>query len=104
MQRIPHIRHLPERNARQGFFEQDEFERVVEHLPDYLEDFARFACLSGWRKGEIAQLQWSDIDPQARVTRLRPNASKTQDGRVLVLHGELWDIIERQWQTRGSVH
>jgi integrase len=103
VQRVPHIRHLPERNARQGFFEQDEFKRVVEYLPSYLKDFARFAYLSGWRKGEIAQLQWSDVDRQARVIRLRPAASKTQDGRVLVLHGELWGLIERQWEARGSV-
>jgi integrase len=58
VQRVSHFRHLPERNARQGFFEQDEFDRVVENLPDYLKDFARFAYLSGWRKGEIARLQW----------------------------------------------
>jgi integrase len=103
VQRIPHMRHLPERNARQGFFEQDEFENLVECLPEYLKDFARFAYLSGWRKGEIAQLQWSDVDRQARVIRLRPATSKTHEGRVLTLHGELWDLIERRWEVRGSI-
>lgn len=103
VQRIPHIRHLPERNARQGFFAQGEFERVVEHLPEYLKDFARFAYLSGWRKGEIAQLQWADVDRQAHVIRLRPATSKTHEGRVLALHGVLWDLIERRWKERGSI-
>jgi integrase len=103
VQRIPHIRHLPERNARQGFFEQGEFERVVEYLPEYLKDFARFAYLSGWRKGEIAQLQWTDVDRQAHVIRLRPSFSKTHEGRILALHGELWELIERRWEVRGSV-
>lgn len=55
------------------------------------------------RHREIAQLRWSDVDRQAQVIRLRPDASKTQDGRVLVLHGELWDLIERRWKIRGSV-
>jgi integrase len=96
VQRIPRIRRLPERNTRQGFFEQDEFEEVVHHLPDYLKDFASFAYLSGWRKGEIAHLQWSDVDREARNVRLRPDVSKTQDGRVLVLDDDLWQLIERR--------
>jgi integrase len=103
VQRIPHIRHLPERNARQGFFEQDEFEQVVKYLPDYLNDIAHFAYLSGWRKGEIAQLQWVDVDRQARVIRLCPASSKTHEGRVLALHGELWDLIERRREVRGTI-
>jgi integrase len=34
---------------------------------------------------------------------LRPDASKTQEGRVLVLDEELWELIERQLQERASV-
>jgi integrase len=89
VQRVPRIRRLPERNTRQGFFEQEEFEAVIHHLPTYLKDFVRFAYLSGWRKGEIPQLQWADVDRKAHVIRLRPDASKTQEGRVLVLDEEL---------------
>jgi integrase len=100
-QRVPRIRRLPERNTRQGFFEQDEFEDMVPHLPDYLKDFVRFAYLSGWRKGEISQLQWQDVDRKARLIRLRPDMSKTQDGRVLVLDDDLWELIERRWQERA---
>jgi integrase len=94
---------LPERNARQGFFEQEEFEAMVEHLPTYLKDFVRFAYLSGWRKGEISQLQWADVDRKAHVIRLRPDTSKTQEGRVLVLDEELWNLLERRWQEQASV-
>jgi integrase len=66
----PTIRHLPESNARQGFFEDADFKNVVAALPSYLKDFTRFAYLVGWRKGEIASLLWSDVD--ADVVRLRP--------------------------------
>jgi integrase len=104
VQRVPRIRRLPERNTRQGFFEQDEFNKVVHHLPDYLKDFVRFAYLSGWRKGEIAHLQWSDVDREARIIRLRPDISKTQDGRMLVLDDNLWNLIECRWQERASDH
>jgi integrase len=73
---------------------------VLSHLPDYLKDFARFGYLSGWRKGEIAGLEWRDVDRDAKVVRLRPEASKTHEGRVLVLDGEIWEIMKRRWQDR----
>jgi integrase len=93
----PKVRRLSESgNARQGFFERADFECLVSFLPDYLKDFARFASLSGWRKGEIASLKWADVDMDGRVIRLRPEHSKNGAGRVLSLEGELWDITDRQ--------
>lgn len=69
----------------------------IAHLPEYLTDACRFAYLSGWRRGEVFTLEWSDVDQRARVIRLRPEESKNGQGRTLVLEGELWSIIERRW-------
>ena len=38
---------LPENNTRQGFFEGPDLEAVVAALPGYLQDFTRFAYLTG---------------------------------------------------------
>jgi integrase len=56
--------------------------------------------LSGWRKSEIASLTWQDVDLMGKVIRLRPENSKNGTGRVLALEGELWQLIESQWQMR----
>src|ERR1035438_9378750 len=57
----PKIRHLSEKgNARQGFFNDADFQALVGNLPAYLQDFVRFGYLTGWRKGEIASLRWED--------------------------------------------
>ncbi|MBI1956676.1 MAG: site-specific integrase [Acidobacteria bacterium] len=96
----PEIRRLEESNVRQGFFEAADFENVVGFLPEYLKGVACFGYLSGWRKGEIQSLLWNDVDREACVIRLRPENSKTGEGRVLALEGELWDMIERQWEAR----
>ena len=95
---IPHIEKFREDNARQDFFDREDFERLISFLPDDLQDFVRFAYYSGWRKGEIAQLEWRDIEGD--VVRLRPAISKTKDGRVLLLVGELADILERRRTAR----
>lgn len=51
-------------------------------------------------EGRSASLEWSDVDRDGRVIRLRAEASKTAEGRVLALEGELWDLIERRWKAR----
>jgi integrase len=97
----PRIRKLSEKgNARQGFFEKTDFEEMVKHLPDYLDGFVRFAYYSGWRRGEIRSLRWADVDFSAKVIRLRPENSKTREGRLLALEGDLWAVIDRQHAAR----
>ena len=92
---------LPEQNVRQGFFERAEFERVVAALPEILRDVARFGYLTGWRRGEILSLRWSDVDREGGVIRLRPEHAKNGRGRQLVLAGEdLPALIERRWAAR----
>lgn len=97
---MPSIELLAEHNVRQGFFERGDLEAVVRHLPADLRDFTLFAYLSGWRKGEIASLRWRDVDQDARVIRLRPEASKSGEPRTLALEEELWDLIERRRAAR----
>lgn len=98
LSRIPYIPMLREDNARQGFFERAEFEAVASHLPHPVADIARFAYLSGWRKGEIVSLRWDAVDRTAREVRLW--TSKNRRGRVLPCEGELWELIERRWAAR----
>jgi len=45
----------------------------------------RFAYLTGWRKGEIISLKWTDVDRDAGAIRLRPEQSKTGRGRTAML-------------------
>lgn len=96
----PTIKLLAEHNARQGFLEPASFEAVVRKLPEDLRDFARFAYLTGWRKGELTTLAWSDVDRGNARIRLRHEHSKNHETRVLVLADELAEIIERRWRAR----
>ena len=96
---MPHIEKFSEKdNARQGFFEREELERMLEYLPEYLKDITRFAYHTGWRKGEILTLEWSDI--QDDVIRLKPQIAKNKDGRVIIIIGEIANIIARRQADR----
>ena len=95
MSQQPFIPRLSEiGNERQGFFETADFEAVVAKLPEYLRDFCRFGFVTGWRKGSIESLRWSDVGED--VIYLRAENSKTRKAETIPLEGELADIIERR--------
>jgi integrase len=96
----PTIELLAEQNVREGFAEPGDFEAVVSYLPPYLQDFARFAYESGWRKGELRTLEWSSVDKDNTRVILRRENSKNGEPRILPLVGELADIIARRRQAR----
>jgi integrase len=90
---VPKIPHLSEvNNVRQGFFEHAE--DVISRLPEYLQDFARFGYLTGWRKGSIQSLRWDDVDDD--VIYVRAENVKTRKADTMPLEGELRDIISRR--------
>ncbi|MEX2582585.1 MAG: site-specific integrase, partial [Gemmatimonadota bacterium] len=75
----PHIPSVKIRNTREGFFEAPELERVLSELPAPEAAVTRFAALTGWRKGEILPLRWSQVDFEGGVVRLY--TSKNDEGR-----------------------
>ena len=91
---------LSENNARQGFLEPADFEAIVHALPEHLRDFARFAYVTGWRKGELQSLTWRDVNREAKTVLLRSEHSKNKEPRLLPLTGELETIMDRRWQAR----
>jgi integrase len=70
-------------NARQGFFEPDQFLAVRAKLPDYLRDVATFAYVTGWRiPSEVLTLTWADVNLEAGEVRLRAAVTKGKKARV----------------------
>jgi integrase len=94
----PKIPALPEDNARQGFFERAEFDVVAGKLAPPLDDAARFAYATGWRRGEIVALRWENVDRSNREVRIA--TSKSGEPRSISLDEGLWQLMERRWTAR----
>jgi len=47
---VPHVSMLKERNVRTGFFEREQFDRIVRHLPLAIRPAVQFAYITGWRR------------------------------------------------------
>src|SRR5438270_8347482 len=94
---VPHIPMLKERNVRTGFFERDQIERVLDHLPAAICPVVRFAYITGWRiPSDVLPLQWRHIDFEARIVRLGPHTTKNDEGRTFPFTDALLQLLEAQ--------
>ncbi len=94
----PHILSIEVRNVRTGFFGESDLRAVLVHLSDHVKTVAEFAYLTGWRKGEILDLQWRQVDFKAGIVRLEPGTTKNDEGRVFpfAVHPALEALLRRQ--------
>jgi integrase len=98
---VPRMPRLPERNARQGFFERGELEAVLTNLADPdVRDFIEWFSWTGMRPGEIRSLTWAAFDRETWTLRLHAKDAKTGYGRILALEGPLRVILERRLASR----
>ncbi len=88
---------LEENSPRQGFFEYPEYLAIRKHLPPDYQDVLDFAYWSGWRKREILDLEWREVDLAGGVIRLSPERSKTKKARVLPFSSSpIQAVVERR--------
>jgi integrase len=94
---IPHISLLLEDNVRKGFFEREQFDAVLSHLPEYLKPVVEVAYITGWRvTSEILSRQWEHVDFIGGWLRLEPGETKNRKGRNFPFTQRLWVVLEEQ--------
>jgi integrase len=95
----PHISKLALNNARKGFFEREQFEAVLKHLPAEIQPVAVTAYVTGWRvHDEILTRQKHHLDLKAGWLRLEPGETKNNEGRNFPLTPMLRAALEQQVQ------
>jgi integrase len=83
-------------NVRKTFFERTELEALLPHLPEPLDDMARFGFATGWRRGELLNLTWEAVSKD----EVRLGTTKNGQPRSLPLDAELKKLIERRRKAR----
>ena len=78
---MPSFPHLKENNARQGFLEDGQFQRLVEGAELWFRTLVECGATIGWRHHELLSLRVRQIDLEHRIVRLEPGTTKNDDGR-----------------------
>ena len=92
---VPHFPILGTKvdNKKEGFFERDQFEKLMKRLPEHLHQFINFLYATGMRSGQAAKLTWDMVSGDdktltvpARLTKNRADFSLPltyQDGTTI---------------------
>jgi site-specific recombinase XerD len=93
----PYIGKLETNNARKGFFEREQFDAVLKHLPQYLKAVGESAYITGWRvHDELLTRERKHVDLKAGWLRLEPGETKNRDGRNFPLTPRLREVLQPQ--------
>lgn len=101
---IPHIPRLKENSRPPLFISRPEMESLCRHLPEHLRPLVRVAFLTGWRLGELRQLQWRHVSFDNGEIRLDRGSTKNGESRVFPMTAELRSILEAIAPARPAIH
>ena len=89
-----------EPEAREGFFEPEQYAKLFPVLPDYLRPVIAIAFHSGMRSGEVRSIRWEQVDFKGGVINLKASQTKGKRRRALPIFGELREILTAQYEKR----
>ena len=93
----PKITMLRESAARSGFFEREQYDSVLAHLPAEIQPVITFAYITGWRiASEVLPLEWRQVDFDANEIRLDAGTTKNREGRVFPMTTDLRAVLQAQ--------
>jgi integrase len=93
----PKITMLREAPARAGFFEREQYESVLAHLPTEVGAVITFAYITGWRiASEVLPLEWRQVDFDGGEVRLDAGTTKNGEGRVFPMTTDLRTVLKAQ--------
>ena len=94
--RAPFIEmHYPS-EPRQGFIEREQYEKLLSHLPEWLQPILTSAFQTGWRKEEILELKWEHIDMKERQITLLGRMSKNKHARPIYADDIIYNVLKEQ--------
>lgn len=88
------VKGLKENNERDRVLSSEEYHRLLAACPGHLKPVVKLAYHTGMRQGEILGLTWGQVDIKEGFIRLAPEDTKTNEGRLVPLNGELVEMFQ----------
>jgi len=93
--RMPQFPHLTESNARTGFVEQHQFDRLVQCAGElWLRLFLECAFTYGWRKGELLSLRVEQADLLTKTLHLDAIQAKNAKPREVTMTAKVYELVK----------
>jgi integrase len=103
IQHVPKIRFLKEPPPRKGFLELEKFNELLALLPTHLQPLILLLYYCGLRVDEARQIEWTQVDLDARLIRLEQEQTKTDEARTVPLPAQLVMMLREVKPKTGKV-
>ena len=80
-------------NARDKVLSPDQFDSLMDHLPQHTKAILATGFYTGMRRGEILGLTWDKVDLKNRVIQLEAKDTKDKEPRTIHICDELASIL-----------
>ncbi len=91
---VPVIKLLKERNVRKGFMDDAQYEKLAQFYPElWWRAYLAVAYTFGWRKGNLLNAHVRQLDLLNRTIRLDPGTTKNDEGQVIKMTGEVYELL-----------
>jgi integrase len=93
---VPYFPKLAEPKARQGFLSDAIYDKLAQECLReglWLRGMFAVGCNFGWRKNEIITLLVGQLDFAGRAIRLDPGTTKNDEGRVIRMSAEVYQLL-----------
>lgn len=99
---IPAFPHLAENNARTGFLEDGQYQKIVDYRPQlWFRAIVECGRTYGWRISELLKLKVGQIDIGHRVIRLETGTTKNKAGREVVMTEAIFQLLSACIEGKG---
>jgi integrase len=98
---VPFIEFLKEPSARKGFLTVEKFDELIALLPTHLRPLVTLLYYDGVRIGEALQIEWSQVNLDARTIRLEEEQTKGDEARTLPLPSVLVNCSTKSHRSRA---
>lgn len=88
------VKLLKENNERDRILSPEEYAQLLAQCSPHLKQIVKVAYHTGMRQGEILNLTWGQIDLKEGFIKLNPEDTKTNEGRLVPLAGELIEMFK----------
>ncbi|MGA3211614.1 MAG: site-specific integrase [Terriglobales bacterium] len=94
--RVPSFPRLAEDNARIGFLEDMQCEKLLSACPNlWFRSLVEVGRTYGWRIGELLKLRVKQVDLLARSIRLEPGTTKNREGREVTMTDAVHKLLSQ---------